>query len=173
MRLPPELRVRIYGIILVFDKPIYINGGKLQMRRKSKTQKRRKELAKEENEKHHSGRHTVLAVFHTRGQVYLEAAPRYYAFNTFSLCKEYIWTRIDEFFTDIGPRNKDTIANIQLFGRSNWEVLGLENLNGAKSLTIVPASWYYHYNIKNPDFKEGWIKRVEELCKAMRTLEKV
>lgn len=166
MRLPPELRVRIYDEIPVSDKPIRISGQKLEMRRKSKVQRRRKEVTKGENERRNSIIHTVLAVVHTCRQVYFVAAPRYYVFNTFSLCREYVWTRIRDFFTDIGPRNKDSIANIELFGPSNWEILGLENLNGAKSLTIVLASWYIHFDIEKPDFKETWIKRVEKLLQG-------
>ena len=177
MRLPPELRVRIYNMVVVLDEPVLIEmtqRRKWHSIKKSTTRSGKSMRPKQDElEDRRNMGHTALAVAFICRQVYLEATPRYYALNTFTLSQLLFGPSIESFFVDIGSRNRDMIVKVQLNCLYPWRYLHLENLRGARSLTLVPSSWYYGLLFPGPNWQENWIEGAKELCKTMKTLERV
>lgn len=127
----------------------------------------------DEFEKRQSMGHTALAVALTCRQVYLEAAPRYYSRNTFAVHTGTPMTSpiIQDFFADVGPANKDTIAKLELADFVAFGDAHLENLKGCKILTLL-ATWKER-SMPEEDYRERWIRLAKRICKNSTTLERV
>lgn len=182
MRLPPELRVRIYDMVVVLDRPILLskNNRRVWYSMKRSTTRSGKSMRPEEdeNEERLSIGHSALAVVHTCRQVYLEAAPRYYCLNTFAAYrKEQGYSPILEFSVDIGPRITEMIAKLELCeirdDLRRWEAAHLKRFKGCRTLTLPEVSWIGVPSLNMDFHMQKWFASAKRLCKALKKLERV
>ena len=174
MCIPPELRVRIYDLVLVFEEPIEITGKHrrewLSMEERTTRSGRNVRPKEDKNEKRRCIGHTALSIALTCRQIYLEAAPRYYAFNTFALLGFSCGRAI--FLTDIRMNNKDEITSFQLYGNTPWRLLHLGTLPGLKTLKLAPVGSREGWLYGDPPFKNR-IAALETYCMASKRLKTV
>lgn len=182
MRLPPELRVRIYDMVVVVGEPILLfkNNRRVWYAMERSTTRSGKSMRPEEdeNEERLSVGHSALALVHTCRQVYLEAAPRYYRLNTFAAYRgERGYSPTLEFSGDVGPRITEMIAKLEL--RENcgdfcrWKPAHLEGFTGCRTLTLPEVIRIWRSSAGMDRYMQKWFASVKGLCEALKKLERV
>ena len=163
-------------MVLVFEKPIEITGNHrrewLSIEESTTRNGRCVRPKEDENEKRRGIGHTALSIALTCRQIYREAAPRYYAFNTFALLGFSCGRPIHPFLTDIRMNNKDEITSIQLYGNTTWRLLHLGTYPGLKTLKLAPVGSCGGWRYGDPPSKNRIAAR-ETYCMASKRLETV
>lgn len=178
MRLPPELRVRIYDMVVVFDEPIFISridrGVWHSMERSTTRSGRSVRPEEDENEELRRNGHSALAVVHTCRQVYLEAAPRYYCLNTFAVYLAGVnSSSMQAFSADVGPIITEMIAKLELYRISGRKRAHVKKFKGCRTLTVPLGSLMEVPSASRKAYMQKWFGWAKSLCNALKKLERV
>lgn len=131
LKLPVEIRTRIYKLVLIFEEPIKIDRRLRRLVPKSTTRSG-KSLRSKTDEAYRSAisGYSALAIKASCRQVYLEAVSIYYAYNAFECVRQAAFS---EFLADIGTTNVRLIANVHATAR---HFRYFRRLTEVRSLTI-------------------------------------
>lgn len=147
LRLPPEIRNRIWRFAVVKEEEVIIYHHGRQSLASNLPESRLRsrcplQLHQQDDERRLSSQ---LAVAFTSRQLYLEVTPIYYGLNTFSLSNYRRRKDYQQFAADIGPDNVNTITTISAHGDQYFLYWCIPMLRGLKRVHVhqnLPPSLY-------------------------------
>lgn len=158
LKLPPEIRNRIWRYSLVKDGDVIIlPRGRQEFVRKIVPSRLRsgKELQRHQEDDERRINSTSLALALVCQQLYLEAALIYYGENTFCFLGDPGISMLETFIAAIGPRNASTVTAARFYtGESCFPYLPL--FPSLKQITVSPPlSWLwdeeYFHDVWHPE----------------------
>ena len=167
LRLPPEIRNRIWRYSLVKDEGVVIHPyGRQYMMKKIVPSRLRsgKELQSHRDDDKRWINSSSIALVFTSRQLYLEAALIYYSENTFTFENEWhpfqVHEMLQAFVAAIGPQNASSIT-AAFFATTNASFIQyLFLLPGLKQLTYSAGPKPYTPLHETPYYKKIWLPQI-------------